>query len=110
MSSERVNQEKNEQHEWSRRRQTIAAAAWASFLAACVATMLFFAYFDPMIFDFEERSWLRISNAMASYTLGFFFFWAIAAIAAALTAFLLKPTVTDSKNAARDQSEPRERK
>jgi len=32
---------------WSRNKQAVATVIWISFLAAAVATMLFFAMFDP---------------------------------------------------------------
>ena len=34
--------------QWSRNRQAVATVVWISFLAAAIATMLFFAVFDPV--------------------------------------------------------------
>jgi hypothetical protein len=62
---------------------------WASFLAACIATMVFFAFFDPLLLvdDRAPPSWLR--DRMTGYTIGFFFFWITCALASAFTALLV---------------------
>ena len=74
---------------WSRLREDIAVVAWSSFLVACIATMLFFAFIDPAVLAdaLNHPRWLP--NRMGSYALGFFLFWFIAASAAALTAYML---------------------
>jgi hypothetical protein len=60
---------------------------WCSFLAACVATMLFFAAIDPQAIESGEAPhWW--SGRLRVYALGFFYFWFVAAIAAALTRFM----------------------
>lgn len=89
-----------ERRTWSRRRQEIGAALWSSFLAACFGTMLFFAQFDPLTLILDERSLLRFTNAMTGYAMGFFFFWLIAAIAALLAIFLLKPAPESNGSSA----------
>jgi hypothetical protein len=62
---------------------------WAAFLAACVATAFFFAYFDPLLLaaDHEPPSWL--ADRMTGYAVGFFFFWGVCTIASFLTAYLI---------------------
>lgn len=62
---------------------------WASFLAACIATMVFFALFDPLLLsdDLAPPAWL--GDRMTAYTIGFFFFWSICALASGFTAFLV---------------------
>lgn len=62
---------------------------WASFLAACIATMVFFAFFDPLLLvdDRAPPSWLR--DRMTGYAIGFFFFWITCALASAFTALLV---------------------
>lgn len=62
---------------------------WASFLPATVATMLFFAAFDPAELALSATFPIEMSR-MAGYALGFAFFWALAAAAAWLTALLLR--------------------
>ncbi len=64
--------------------------AWASFLAACVATMVFFAFVDPLLLgpDAAPPAWAR--DRMTGYAVGFFFFWIACGIASAFTAFLVE--------------------
>lgn len=75
--------------QWSRNRQAVAIVVWISFLAAAVATMLFFALFDPvelgMLFDDD----LEIGR-QAGYAIGFFFFWVVSAACSAVTAWLVR--------------------
>lgn len=75
---------------WSRRAQDVAAVAWSGFLAACLGTFIFFAFFDPQLLadDLHPPKWLM--NRMTGYAVGFFFFWFVATVAAALTAYLLE--------------------
>lgn len=65
--------------------------AWCSFLAASVATMVFFAIVDPA--PFAGAAPADGSSRMTLYSLGFFFFWAICAAASALTVFMLTTPV-----------------
>ena len=62
---------------------------WASFLAGCIATMVFFAVFDPLLLadDVAPPAWL--SDRMTPYTIGFFFFWSACGLASAFTVFLV---------------------
>jgi len=75
--------------QWSRNRQAIAIVVWISFLSAAIATMVFFALFDPVelsgIFDAD----VDISRD-AGYAAGFFFFWVLTAICSAVTAWLVR--------------------
>jgi len=73
---------------------------WCSFLAACVATMVFFAIVDPA--PFAGAPTADGSSRMTLYSLGFFFFWAICAGAAALTAFMLATPPAPAPTAPRD--------
>ena len=72
---------------WSRNKQAVATVIWISFLAAAVATMLFFAMFDPVellaTLDFEI-------DRQSGYALGFFFFWMISVGCSAVTAWLVR--------------------
>ena len=72
---------------WSRNAQAVATVIWISFLAASVATMLFFALFDPV----ELFATVGIAmGAQAGYAVGFFFFWFISAGCSAVTAWLVR--------------------
>lgn len=66
----------------------IIVLLWASFLPAAVASMLFFAAFDPAELALSATFPVDMSR-MAGYALGFAFFWALAASAAWLTALLI---------------------
>jgi hypothetical protein len=82
----------------SRLLQDAGVLLWSSFLAACVATMVFFAYFDPLLMreDHAPPSWL--ADRMSAYTAGFFFFWIVCAIASSLTAWLIDTRERDKPN------------
>ena len=68
----------------------IGAIAWPSFFAAGVATMVFFAFVDPI----ELRD-MTFPNAAVGrelgYTIGFFLFWAATASSSLFTWWLLRP-------------------
>lgn len=72
---------------------------WASFLAACAATALFFAYFDPPLLAADDAPPRWLADRMTGYAVGFFFFWAVCAIAGFLTAYLIdtRPSERDGK-------------
>ena len=72
---------------WSRNKQAVATVVWISFLAASVATMLFFAMFDPI----ELLATVDIDvGRQSGYAIGFFFFWFISAGCSAVTAWLVR--------------------
>jgi hypothetical protein len=72
---------------WSRNQQAVATVVWISFLAASVATMLFFALFDPV----ELLATVDIEvGSQTGYAIGFFFFWVISAGCSAVTAWLVR--------------------
>jgi len=72
----------------SRRALTII---WCAFLAASVATMLFFAFVDPAPVVALLRPTAVIPDPTTLYSLGFLFFFAVCGLASALTAWLLSP-------------------
>ncbi len=69
--------------------QDIGIVVWASFLAACVETMTFFAYFDPAMLGLHEIPSAWVANRLAGYSVGFFIFWGFTLCAALLTAYLI---------------------
>jgi hypothetical protein len=83
---------------WSRRRQEVGVIVWSSFLAACLATMIFFAFFDPM--QLGEDGWppAWLTSRMAGYAIGFFFFWIVTAVSALLTSYLLETLPAENKS------------
>ena len=80
-------------HEQTRNRQfliDVGLVLWSSFLAAGVASMLFFAAVDPlMLRDAGPQRFENLSRE-AGYGLGFLFFWALAAGAAALCVYMIR--------------------
>ena len=82
-----VSEEYRGARKWSRNKQAVATVIWISFLAASVATMLFFAVFDPV----ELFASLEIEiGSQSGYALGFFFFWLISGGCSAVTAWLVR--------------------
>lgn len=89
-------------HPVSERGRLIAIVLWPSLLAACLASLLFFAAVDPLLlrdagprlFDGLERD--------GGYALGFFFFWFIAACASTLSLCLARaPSAPRARPSAR---------
>jgi hypothetical protein len=80
---------------WVRFRQDLGVLLWCSFLAACFATMFFFAYFDPVLLadDGSPPRWL--ADRRSGYAVGFFFFWTVCTVASFLTAYLIDTRATD---------------
>jgi hypothetical protein len=84
-----VSEEYRGARKWSRNKQAVATVIWISFLAASVATMLFFAMFDPT----ELMATLNVDidiGRQGGYALGFFFFWLISGGCSAVTAWLVR--------------------
>ena len=84
-----VSEEYRGAKQWSRDKQAVFTVIWISFLCAAVATMVFFALFDPVdltgIFDPE----LDLGRD-AGYAAGFFFFWVVSLACSGITAFLVR--------------------
>jgi TRAP-type C4-dicarboxylate transport system permease small subunit len=92
-----------QQRPWRRRWQVYASVGWSSFLAACFATMLFFAFVDP-----AEYQWMAGESPqemrMTGYALGFFFFWFITAITGMVVAFLIRSTRREARRRKQDRT------
>jgi hypothetical protein len=68
----------------------VALVLWPSFLAACLASLLFFAAVDPQLLsDAGPRLFAELSREQG-YALGFLFFWMTAAVASAVSVFLIR--------------------
>lgn len=69
--------------------RTAGIIAWSAFLSAAVATMLCFAFVDPeALAAGDPPAWW--TTRMRVYTFGFFFFWLVGCVAAALSCFLAR--------------------
>ena len=75
--------------ELSRRQRDVLVIGWCSFLSAAVATMVFFAFVDPLALSEIAEPPLPVDR-MGGYALGFFFFWLLAAASATLTVYLIR--------------------
>jgi hypothetical protein len=88
---------------WSRLSERIGVTLWASFLTACLETVVVFAYFDPAEYgtDRSDATWLALRPV--AYGAGFFFFWIINFLGSILTAYMLD----SSPSTASKSGEPR---
>ncbi|MBS0377754.1 MAG: hypothetical protein JSS29_04650 [Proteobacteria bacterium] len=72
------------------RRMDLGLILWPSFLAACGASLLFFAAVDPLLLrEAGPRLFAGIERD-SGYAIGFFFFWAVAAGASTLSVYLMR--------------------
>ena len=70
--------------------QRVGAILWPSFFAAGIATMVFFAFVDPLQLRDITFSHIQI-NREAGYTIGFFMFWLATASSSLFYWILLRP-------------------
>lgn len=82
---------------WTVRAQLVAAVAWPSFLAACFATMLFFAFVDPGLLHDESMPGVETTR-MTAYGITFFFFWLVAALSSAVSVYLIRTSHIGSRD------------
>ncbi len=81
----------------------VALVLWPSFLAACGASLLFFAAVDPALLrDAGPRLFAGLERE-AGYALGFLFFWGIGALASAISVYLIRTARTEPRAAAPDE-------
>ena len=76
-------------HELNRRQRDIFVVGWCSFLTAAAGSMLLFAWIDPMDLAYATELPLPMDR-MTGYAVGFFFLWALTAVSAALTVYLIR--------------------
>ncbi len=81
--------------------QRLGAILWPSFFAAGVATMVFFAFVDPLLLRDLTFPELEVSRGMG-YTFGFFMFWACTASSSLFTWILLRPASRFNTPLAKD--------
>ena len=70
--------------------QRVGAILWPSFFAAGVATMVFFAFVDPLALRDISLPRLALTRE-AGYTIAFVLFWAATAGSSLFTWILLRP-------------------
>lgn len=81
--------------------QKVGAILWPSFFSAGVATMVFFAFVDPLQLRDITFPGLELSRD-AGYTIAFFLFWSATAGASLFTWILLRPASRFNKPPGRD--------
>ncbi|MEA3410253.1 MAG: hypothetical protein U9R74_01785 [Pseudomonadota bacterium] len=69
--------------------QRIVAVLWPSFLTAGLTTIIVFTLYDPQIV-FSCVGGPEIAR-LGAYTVGFFFFWAINAVACVMSMYFCRP-------------------
>jgi hypothetical protein len=70
--------------------QRVGAILWPSFFAAGVATMVFFAFVDPLTLRDITFPDFEISRSLG-YSIAFFMFWVATAASSLFTWLLLRP-------------------
>ncbi|KAF1717208.1 hypothetical protein [Pseudoxanthomonas wuyuanensis] len=70
--------------------QRLGAIVWPSFFAAGVATMVFFAFVDPLMLRDATFPDLPLTREIG-YSIGFFMFWLATASSSLFTWILLRP-------------------
>jgi len=80
-----LSQQQHSRHELYRR---IGVVTWVSFVAACIATAVFFAIFDPMDI-LDKAAFVLDWSRMTSYGIGFFLFWGLTSATGAMVAWLI---------------------
>ncbi len=70
--------------------QQLGAVLWPSFFAAGVATMVFFAFVDPLALRDMTFPAVPITRGLG-YSIGFFMFWIATAASSLFTWILLRP-------------------
>jgi hypothetical protein len=75
---------------WPPGRRAVAAMVWSGFLAACLGSLLGFAWLDPgaLLAVGGAPDWLTPD---AVYTLGFFLFFTVGLAGACLGVYLTRP-------------------
>jgi len=71
--------------------QRVGAILWPSFFAAGVATMVFFAFVDPLVLRDITFPAVPMTRGVG-YTIAFFAFWAATASSSLFTWLLLRPS------------------
>jgi len=84
-----ISEEYRGAQQWGRNKQAVFTVVWISFLSAAIATMVFFAVFDPVELLGMFDATLELSRD-AGYAAGFFFFWLLCALCSGVTAFLVR--------------------
>ena len=94
---------------WPRLGQDAAIVLRPSFLVASVATMVCFAFIDPLLVGNDDYPPPAFATRMTGYAVGFFFFWLVSSLSSLLTLYLVRtahaePPESDESAADRGRS------
>ena len=81
--------------------QRITAILWPSFLMAGLATVVFFAVFDP--YDLVAPTWFPNLSRLGAYSIGFFLFWLLTGSSCLLTSYFQQPVNRVNRLPRRDK-------
>lgn len=69
--------------------QRVISVLWPSFFMAGIATVIFFAVFDPH--EILAPTWFPNLSRVGAYSVGFFLFWCLTASSCLLTCYFQRP-------------------
>jgi hypothetical protein len=75
---------------WPRLGQDVAIVLWPSFITASIATMICFAFLDPLLIGNDDYPPPGFATRMTGYAIGFFFFWLVSALSSLLSLYLVR--------------------
>mgnify|MGYP006390625699 FL=1 len=68
----------------------MAIVLWPAFIAACFATLVSFAFIDPVLIGNDDYPPPAFGTRMGGYAVGFFFFWLICNVSSLVTLYLVR--------------------
>ena len=75
---------------WPRLGQDVAIVLWPAFIAASFATLVSFAFIDPVLIGNDDYPPPAFGTRMGGYAVGFFFFWLICNVSSLVTLYLVR--------------------
>ena len=75
---------------WPRLWQDVAIVLWPAFIAANFATLVSFAFIDPVLIGNDDYPPPAFATRMGGYAVGFFFFWLICNVSSLVTLYLVR--------------------
>ena len=68
----------------------MAIVLWPAFIAASFATLVSFAFIDPVLIGNDDYPPPAFGTRMGGYAVGFFFFWLICSVSSLVTLYLVR--------------------
>mgnify|MGYP003515557179 FL=1 len=73
----------------------MAIVLWPAFIAACFATLVSFAFIDPVLIGNDDYPPPAFATRMGGYAIGFFFFWLVCSVSSLVTLYLVRTAHPD---------------